>query len=219
MPHSEKKATEAETGSATGLIEQSHTSAHIFLWRAWSVFCENDNFHRHPHQTWLGSSYYRTAEVIKWGSWRYSRSKLQTCLRGILAHFHPQHLQMLSEVLNNAPVQVQDKNKRSSSHLFPLYQFVRPIYSTQFSISLLKQSQSTITNSCNLNVPPTLKQPLFLSSRWCFPAAVALRCSSNRMGTEMGSNKRIKHEWNKTQRHKQMSRYMKSLIFQVCRHQ
>lgn len=135
MPHSEKKAMENEIGSATGLIEQSHTSAHIFLWRAWSVFCENDNFHRHPHQTGLGSSYYRTAGVIKWGSWRYSRSKLQTCLRGIISAFlHPQHLQMLSEVLNNTLVQVQHKNKSSSSHLFPPYLFVHPIYSTRFSI-------------------------------------------------------------------------------------
>lgn len=125
---------------------------------------------------------------------------------------------MLSEVLNNAPVQVQNKNKSRSSHLSPSYLFVQTIYSIQFSISLVKQSQSTITSSCNLNVPPTLKK-----NSGPFIQVMCSCCSGAQMQLKQnggqGSIKRINHKLNKTPRHKRKSRYMGTetaeiLIFQ-----
>lgn len=118
---------------------------------------------------------------------------------------------MLSEVLNNAPVQVQNKNQNSSSHLFPSYLFVGTLHSTQFSISLLKQSQSTITSSCNLNVPPTLKKK---KSSGPFIQVMCSGCSGAQMqlkqNGDQGAIKRIQHKLNKAQPHKQMSRYMET---------
>lgn len=40
MLHSENEAMQDETGSARKLIQQSHTSTHVLLWGARSVFCE-----------------------------------------------------------------------------------------------------------------------------------------------------------------------------------
>lgn len=183
------RAMQDGIGDEGELIEQSYTPAHIFLWRAWSVFCENDDVHRHPHQAGLSSSHYQTVAAIKQRRLCHrgiaskicgctdSRLELNGSIRPLIFLSFFDH-----KVFNDVLLQIHKPQKWGAFSLFvPVCLIVQrwhnqTVCSAQFSISLVRLRVSTITSSCNLNGRRTLKSLCSFSSRRWVPAALGFTC-------------------------------------------